>query len=123
MNTARSSGLFFISVVTVLDLDAVHHVLEELEALALVLDQRVALAEGAQVDALLQVVHVEQVVLPARVDDLQHHGALDAAHLLRADEALALVVLGERVVDGRGRRPRPASPRPTSMSLFLTSGS
>ncbi len=51
-------------------------------------------------DALLQVVHVEQVVLPARVDDLQHHGALDAAHLLLADEALALVVLGERVVDG-----------------------
>src|SRR5450759_1457370 len=81
-------------------LDAVHHVLEEVEPLALVLDQRVALAESAQVDALLQVVHVEQVVLPARVDDLQHHGALDAAHLLLADEALALVVLGERVVDG-----------------------
>src|SRR5450756_887501 len=81
-------------------LDAVHHVLEEVEPLALVLDQRVALAESAQVDALLQVVHVEQVVLPARVDDLQHHGALDAAHLLLADEALALVVLSERVVDG-----------------------
>ena len=50
-------------------------------------------------DTLLHIVHVEEVILPAGVDDLEHHGALDAAHLFGADLALTLVVLLESIVD------------------------
>ena len=48
------------------------------EALLLVLDERIALAVAAQADAFLQVVEAVEVVLPLRVDDLQHDVALDA---------------------------------------------
>ena len=62
---------------------------EHLEALALPLDQRVLLAHGPQVDALLQVVHLVEVLAPALVDDLQHDLALDLAHGLGAELGLA----------------------------------
>ena len=38
------------------------------------------LAHRAQVDALLQVVHLLEVLAPALVDDAQHHLTLDVAH-------------------------------------------
>ena len=47
--------------------EALEHVLEQLEGLALVLVERVALAVAAQVDALAQVVERQQVVLPGLV--------------------------------------------------------
>src|SRR5262245_26367324 len=60
-------------------LDAVLHRLEEGETLFLVLDERIALAVAAQADAFLQMVEAVEVVLPLRVDDLQHDVALDPA--------------------------------------------
>src|SRR6202007_2484626 len=51
--------------------DAVQQVAEELEGFVLVRDQRIDLGEATQMDALAQVVHIEQVLAPALVDDLQ----------------------------------------------------
>src|SRR5580765_3471434 len=60
-------------------LDAFLHGLEQREALFLVLDERIALAVAAQTDAFLQVVETVEMVLPLRVDNLEHDVALDAA--------------------------------------------
>src|SRR5262245_1566452 len=77
--SARRGGFFALALhhdlrlPEVLDhavLDALHHGLEDLERLLLVLDERVALAVAAEADALLEVVDVEQVVLPLLIDDL-----------------------------------------------------
>ena len=67
--------------------DRVHQVLEELEALVLVRDQRVDLGEPAQADALAQVVHVVEVLAPALVDGLEQQVALEHAHQLLAELA------------------------------------
>ena len=56
------------------------------EALALVLDQRVALAVAAQPDAFLQVVEAVEVVLPLLVHDLQHDVALELPHELGPEQ-------------------------------------
>src|SRR6185437_10678256 len=50
-------------------LDAVHHGVEHVVALPLVLDQRVALRHRAQADALAEVVHLVQVLAPLAVKD------------------------------------------------------
>ena len=60
--------------------DRVPELLEHRVALGAVLDERVLLRHRAQVDALAQVVHVLEVLAPARVDDLQDHVALELAH-------------------------------------------
>src|SRR5438067_4993181 len=62
------------------ELDAVEQFLERLEGLVLVLDQRVLLSEGAQPDALLEVLHLGQVADPLRVDGLEHDELLDLPH-------------------------------------------
>src|SRR3954447_6727656 len=72
--------------------DRVHEVGEQRERLVLVGDDRLDLGEPAQVDALAQVVHVVEVLAPAAIDDLQQQVALERAHQLRAELALALVV-------------------------------
>ena len=66
--------------------DAPLHVLKQLEALFLVLDQRIFLAVAAKADAFLQMVEAVEMVLPLTVDRLEHHEALDLAHRLCADE-------------------------------------
>src|ERR1700674_1093898 len=82
-------------------LDPVLHRLEQLEALALVFLQRVALAVAAQADALLQVIEGEQVVLPGDVDGVQHDGALEGTDDLARVARLALrVALLERLAEG-----------------------
>ena len=53
---------------------------EGTEGLRLVLDERIALAEAAQADALLEVVHLLQVAHPARVDHAQHDLTVELAH-------------------------------------------
>src|SRR4029434_1269862 len=74
------------------------HVLEETEALALVLDKGIALAVAAQADPFLQMVEAVKVILPLAVDDLQHDVPLDAAHELGAEELrLVLVTLDDAV--------------------------
>src|SRR5687767_2156374 len=49
-------------------LQVLDHLLEDVERFLLVLRQRIALAIAAQPDALLEVVHVEQVLTPELVD-------------------------------------------------------
>jgi hypothetical protein len=60
--------------------DPVEHGLEHLETLFLVLDERVLLAVAAKPDTLLEVVHLEQVVLPLGVDDLEEDHPLEFPH-------------------------------------------
>ena len=55
------------------------------EALALVLDERVALGHRAQADAPLQVVHLVEVLAPLAVQDREHDPPLDLAHDLLAE--------------------------------------
>src|SRR5436190_692424 len=55
----------------------------------LVLGERVPLAVPAQPDAFLEVVDRQQVILPLRVDDDEHLVALERAHELLAQLALA----------------------------------
>ena len=73
-------------------LDAVHHRGEHVEALALVLHQRVALGVGTQVDALAQVVHLVEVLAPLAVEHREDHAPLQLAHHLGAHLGLAPVV-------------------------------
>ena len=79
--------------------DALHHQAEHLVALALPLGERILLAHRPEVDALLEVVHLVEVLAPLRVDDLEHHLALDLAHHVGAELALALLVVRDGVVD------------------------
>src|SRR5918994_544650 len=70
-----------------------------------VLDERILLRHGAEVDAFAEVIHVLEVLAPALVDDLEDHVALDlprdlVAPRLRAFRVLLLRGLGE-VVDER----------------------
>ena len=58
----------------------------------LVGDQRVLLAEGAQPDALTQLVQVGQVAHPAVVDGAQHDQAFELAHHLGAHRGFFRVV-------------------------------
>ena len=73
-------------------LDGLGHRLEQLVALALVLHERVALGHGPQADALLQVVHLVEVLAPLAVEHRQHDPALELAHGLGAERLLAPVV-------------------------------
>ena len=63
-----------------------------------VLDERILLSEGTQVDALAEVVHVLEVLAPAGVDDLEDDEALDVARNVGAPELLLLAVELERLV-------------------------
>src|SRR5438034_4015170 len=66
-------------------LDPLAELVEHLESLVLVLDQRVALPVRAQPDALAEVLHLGQVLHPLPVDRAQHHVALDHRHEVGAD--------------------------------------
>src|ERR1700751_6197438 len=77
-----------VEILNGLFLEPFHHLLEHVEGLALVLDERIVLAVAAKADALLQVIHVEEVVFPKRVEDAQHDHALVLAHGFGADDLL-----------------------------------
>ena len=51
--------------------------------LVLVLDERILLCHGAQVDAFTHVVHPVEMLAPALIDDLEDHEALELAHQVR----------------------------------------
>ena len=77
-------------------LELQHHRFEHVEGLALVFHQRIPLRIAAQTDALLQVIHREQVILPQPVDHAQHHHPLVIAHRRRAQNLfLGLVGFGQ----------------------------
>src|ERR1700730_8971642 len=67
----EADGLFF---------EAVQHPGEHVEALTLVLDQRVALCHRAQDDALLEGLHLVEVLTPLAVDDVQQDVAFQLTH-------------------------------------------
>ncbi len=69
-------------------LQALEHCGEHVEALALVLDERIALRHGAQADALLEVVHLVEVLAPLAVEDRQQHATLEFAHRILAGDGL-----------------------------------
>ena len=65
----------------------------------LVFDQRILLPVRAVADALLQLVHRQQVVFPLVVDHLQHHDALGLAHHVRAHQVFLLLVPALQLVE------------------------
>ncbi len=81
-------------------LERLEHAVEHVEALALVLDQRVALGHGAQADALLEVVHLVEVLAPLAVQDRQQDAAFQLAHGAGADAGVDVGFAG--LVGGEG---------------------
>src|SRR6266545_2064797 len=82
-------------------LQVVDHLLEHLERFLLVLHQRVALAVAAQTDALLEVIHVQEVLAPELVDpaepaalplEPEHDPALQPVEQLGSERGLPLAV-------------------------------
>src|SRR5579872_4871545 len=69
-----------------------HQRFEHREAFLLVLDQGIQLGIATKPDAFLQMVHREQMVLPQRIERLQHHDLFDLPHHGRSELLLALVV-------------------------------
>src|SRR5580692_867830 len=57
-------------------LEALQHGLEHLERFLLVLDQRIVLAVAAQANALLEVVHTQEMIFPLRIENAEHDHAL-----------------------------------------------
>jgi hypothetical protein len=93
-------NLHQVQIADGLFLEALHHLFEHVEGFALVLDQGIMLAVAAQPDALLEVVHVEEVVFPLRVEHAQHDHALVIAHGIRPDQSfLGVVALFQCVED------------------------
>src|SRR5207249_640195 len=71
-------------------LDALKHVLEEIERLFLVLGERVALTVAPQPDAFLEMIDRQQVVLPLRVEDDQHLVPLEGHQEVGAELTFAI---------------------------------
>ena len=67
-------------------LEAHHHGFEHVEGFLLVGDQGILLGVAAEADALLEVVHGEEVILPEAVEDGEHDDALVVAHGVRAED-------------------------------------
>src|SRR3954452_1242872 len=101
--------------------DAFPHGLEQREALFLVLDERIALAVAAKADAFLQVIEAVKVVLPLRIDDLQHDVALDVVQDRRiVEERFFLFILRERQFpDGVGHLVRRAPGKVQRLRFLL----
>src|SRR2546425_5714453 len=66
-------------------LDALAELVEHVESLVLVLDERIALTVSAKADALTEVLHLREVLHPLPVDRPEHQVALDQRHELGAD--------------------------------------
>ena len=66
--------------------DAVEHVLEHCEALLFVLHERVLLPVAHQTDTLFDLVDRREVVLPLRVDDVEHNVSLVRTQALLAGQ-------------------------------------
>ena len=99
-------------VAEIVVVDHLHQLAEHGVALLLPRVEGVGLDRPAQVDTVLEVVHLGQVVAPARVHDLQVDVAFDLAHGLGSTghRLAVLLVVVERLLDdgldqvlGRGR--------------------
>src|SRR5262245_12650530 len=90
-------------------LHAADQLLEEVVPLLLVLLERVLLPVPAEPDALLQVVHAEEMIPPQGIEGLQPDDVLEVPHHGRREQGLALGVrlphtLGHHLLDLRGPR-------------------
>ena len=61
------------------------HGLEQVEALGLVLVERIALAVAAEADHLAQMLERDEMLAPEMIERLQQHHLLDLAHGLGAE--------------------------------------
>ncbi len=82
-------------------LEALHHVFEHVERLALVLHQGIVLTVPAQPDSLAQVIHIEQMIFPVLIQHAQHDHALVIAHRVRTNQFLFRVVTLAQLVENR----------------------
>src|SRR5579862_2763259 len=73
-------------------LHAPDHVLEHVVPFLLVRLERIHLAVAAEADALLQVIHAEEMILPERIERLEHDELLEVARDRRGELLLALLV-------------------------------
>ena len=71
----RGKNLNVHDIAQVVVVDGVHELAEHLESLALPGHERVSLRDAAEVDALVQVVHLHEVLAPPLVDDLDQDAA------------------------------------------------
>ena len=69
-----------------------YHFVKHLVALAAVLDNRVLLRIGAQINALTQFIHRVDVIHPLFIHDAQQHDALKLTHNLFADLFFACLI-------------------------------
>src|SRR5688500_12646688 len=81
--------------------DAPLHVLEQLEAFFLVLDERIFLPVSAQTDPFLEMVEAVEVILPLTIDDLEHDESLDLPHRFGADQRFLRLVFLEDAIPQR----------------------
>src|SRR5437868_15383478 len=65
---ATLNNLHEVQVTRGVSLEALHHAFEHVEGLTLVLNQRILLSVTAEADALLQVIHIEQLIFPLLVE-------------------------------------------------------
>ena len=80
-------------------LEAEHHPFEHLEGFALVGNEWILLRVAAETDALLEMVHGKEVILPKAVEDGEHDDTLVVAHLLGAEDLLFDVVAGAKLFE------------------------
>ena len=69
------------------------HLLEHLEGLLFIGDDRVGLGIGAQADALAQILHRVDVIHPVLIHDAQQHDALNLAHDGAGELLLLLLII------------------------------
>src|SRR5919112_1602244 len=97
---AQLDVLHAVDVGDVVRLQAPFHLLEDIESLPLVFDQRVALGETTPADTLAQVVHLVEMLPPAGVDHREQRpalGLLERGHPVTAGEAAFLQLGGPLV--------------------------
>src|SRR5829696_7979825 len=97
---AQLDVLHTVDIGDVVRLQAPLHLLEDVETLPLVLDQRVALGEAAPADPLAQVVHLVEVLPPAGIYHREQRpalGLLERGHPVAACEPAPLQLGGPLV--------------------------
>jgi len=75
-----TNGLYMKQPLDRVRFDPFHHAGEEIKPLTFVFNQGVFLSVAAKTDAVAQMVHPQQVILPMMIDDLKHEGLFEKTH-------------------------------------------